>query len=828
MGKLQIDTDVEHSPLPIRISAALGSFSVASRIVDEKDVAQLEAKLGLLTFAMGVLQQEHAICLCVPNLVSHAGAQWSEVEKGLDIKMNGSLDVQELAVEVRAETVPALVLEGLKFVEIWKEKMGHSPSIISTSESAGVQEVGDGLEDSVEVEDSQLSSTEFCQKKLFSRDPLLAQTDALFHRKRLPSLIEEQDLLASADGEAVEDEMHVPQQPTSLAHQPQSGERMAVLQEEVLEEDILPAPTIHLSWKAKIKLCKSVSFDLIGEESLPLFSISADNMWAEGKHNKGDGQRNPASPYLLGEVGIKGFQITISKGVESLRAKNHWQLFSLGYGSAKLSIDSLQDGDDSQENGQTSSVHLTLKHLEVGVNPTSVNSIIAVTGYALKQVGQILLCIPDSKLKQPHPTESRKRSKSKPRKVSWKLSLQSIGAKYSTELIPLESFSSASKGVPCTLAVSCSEVESEPWEHWSGGQAMARSIKVHFYSGTPTGSDYSTLLWLETLQTKLEERGGALGMQIIANQGKVDANIDMALFVMQILIDAVGFRKQFIDLYQEGRGLRKTASQRTSAAALPSESKNPKRALQFNACVQNLNLRAKVGEIDSISCTLLEAHTDTRAQVPRVYVKHITVCMNDSQLLKCKGVNLTVTPAATLQAIEEQSQNNIRLRRCTVVRSRERELPRKKLGVDVSNVGLSQGEISPLSTKISGGVSPTDPPADTSYVEDASGEISLSSTFGSKESIEGGDDRSGSGAGSLQDSMLMTRRRQALEALGILLYAEENAGDPCALDILTVEIEMDSVCVVLPHDQHFGRLVMFLELWVEAIKEVGLKEKVST
>lgn len=821
MGKVQIHTDAEHSPLPIRMSADLGSFSLASRIVGTNDAAQLEAKLGLFTFAAGVLQHEDAVSLSLPRVVSQAGVQWSEGEAELAVKLNASLDVQELAIVMRSETVPALFVEGLKFAQVWGKKLAYSPPVDAASASAETKELNDELRDSIEYEDSQQGGKGIQEKKLFSRDPLLAQTDALFHRKRLPSLIEEQDLLASTDGDVLEDEINTVHQATDTVQQPNSEDRLPMLQEEIVEEEFSIVPLVHLSWKVKLKLSKSISFDLTGKESKSLFSVSGDTIWVEGRQNHGDEQTDPAGPYLLGEVGLKGFQITITKDLESIRSKNHWQLFSLGYGSAKLSVASPPNGSEVHENGQLSGVHLTLKQLEVGVNPASINSIINVGGYALNQVSQILQSISHFELRHSHPEKSRKKKKPMLGKVSWKLSLQTIGAKYSTELIPLENFSTTKQGVPYTLAVSCGEINSEPWEHWSGGQATAKSIKVHFYSGTPTGSDYSTLLWLESLQAKMEERGGALGMQIIANQGKVDANIDMALFMIQILTDAGGFKREFMNLTQEGRALRSTSTKSRPAHSLPSEPGKLKRPLQFNICVQNFNIGMKVGEMDSISCTLLEAHADTRTSIPRVYVKQVKICMNDSQLVNCKGVNLTVTPVATLQAMEEQSSNNIRLRRCTVVRSRDREFAENKLAVTVDNLGESLPEVSPLSTRVSGGANPSlDPFVNTKFSEDVSGDISLASTFGSRDSIEEATEQTGSGSGSLRDSMSMARRRQALEALGILPSAEENEEDPLGIDILAVELEMDTVCVGLPHDQHFGRLVMFLELWLEAVKEV--------
>ncbi|GMH33483.1 hypothetical protein BSKO_01317 [Bryopsis sp. KO-2023] len=808
ISKIGVETRGIVMPVPMHAGVALEKLTITSQKHSSREELQVKVSVGPVGVSAGGSEGMSAIDIGLPKICADLVAKLKEKEESLKcvaLDSAGVLDVQGISVTMQNDEVWKVAKSGLELGELWKERFLEASK--QPQETEAVTEVEDGKPLEEDDPGVAVKREDHPEKKLFSRDPLLAETDALFSKlAECSGAGGEVGLVASE----ITDGKNGGKEPKGSEHDGDPSNDLDSGQDR--KEEGRDAWRVDVAWDVQVKLSRAVVVDVMGGGARPLVSVSLEAIWAEAKMNP---QRECGENYQKVDLnlGLRVLKVAIDDGCSiSTATKACFELVRLGEVSIESSV-TLPHGIRTSIVDVEAEGDVLLKDLNVEISSKAVYAGFDICEKTLENLGPLAGALPKRK-KSKAPASPNKLQRQYSMKPSgWKARLVGLSVRYETSVSPLTEHSNVATDVSSAMLVSLDSMEGEPWQHWGGGQVAVKNLVVHFHPSAESTDKPVNLLVLESLQMKMEDRGGALGMQIIGDHGRAMAEIDMALFALQVGIDIGDFKKQFLALGKKDRSLSSIGDE-TVPSVLPDVPKKPQstgRPFAVTVCVHDLTVTASIGELDRVSVVILEANTDTRNLHPRVYAKQVGVFMNDAELVECKAVDLTVRPSYTLMELEEKSKSHSRLKRSIVLRGRGEKGVPPNIVVDMEGLDLSQP--SPLSTKLSN-MAPDATPTPSS----APGSVA---ELESRTSTEGEDVMQSSKGLSSGPAAVKSRRRHALQEMGLLRWAQgPHADGTPELNILAVDIEMGTVCVTLPHDQHFGRMIMFLELWVEAVKEV--------
>lgn len=725
--------------------------------------------------------EQCAVAVAFPNITTDLTLEVIENQDGNPVCLSGAVDIQGMKSVVEGETIQLFLSEGGKYLQECESKFTD----VYLSKKKSVVTMSDDVDVSKDSPRKTESLKRPPENSISAGDVLQEETIDLPTGKEYSESIQ-----GKQHCEGASPPVDVDLEPAGLHCEESEGSLHKT------------SPFLSkFSCKCQVKISALVTIELRSQGPGQKLSFCTGSLWAEVSQEVENGGSGPVQK---ASMGFSSLQIQLAP-VPSIQGYDDVaNIVGLDHVSMEVSS---AIGWSSQHCEAVLNLNGTVKGLATCLSPSAIHSSISLASYYLNQLAILEKLVSTRRPSKPKKNQPLGRQF---KLGSWRARIEDVAVVYNTIFIPVEAFSAERCEVPYSVKFSVESFDAEPWEHWTGGQSVVQNVKVEMYPSSETGEIF-TLLSLHKLHAKLEDRGGPLGLQLIGNDGAVNVKIDAAFVLMNIALEMGSVIQKLADFKKA----------EVYAAGPPKDSisleQAPGKKMSFNVCLHDIKIGIAIGDMDHVSAVILEAHTDTRPTIPRVYVKQVDVFMNDSQLLSSKHLSIVVNPPMPLGALEDLHRNSSLPKRSTFVRSRDKEHTTEVCAVpEADNLGFEQVEVSSSTdAQAASGWGATRVSSTGSFLQRESGNLSIASTMGSADITDdpGVDDPMKS-----SESQCILRRRKALANLDLLSHAEQTTEEQ-NMDILQIEMEMDSVCVILPHDQHVGRLIMFTELWVDAVKQ---------
>eukprot|EP00210_Caulerpa_lentillifera_P001979 g1897.t1 len=379
------------------------------------------------------------------------------------------------------------------------------------------------------------------------------------------------------------------------------------------------------------------------------------------------------------------------------------------------------------------------------------------------------------------PKQRRQKSKALTVQLKqWKGKAVNLKLEHEMEISPVQEYWSKTDSPLVTVLIEISNVVAE-----SGAEITECNVQL---TNLSTIVDYHkenekiTFLAAHDLLLQAKKQMALTAIQVSGSKVRFDAEIDLAIIILQLMEDSKL-------LLSQSKNLQSSSSSESSSSGLSSISFNLDRPQSssmsgvpvrvpstIHTKMRNfiLDIKAidltghlRISESDTISVKISETTVVTRKQNPRICFKHLMVEMNDSRILECIHVKLRVIgPCYLTELIQAQGAEPTAIKRKIDLEEREASFNRFMATSSSNNIDGSQ-----------------EPLPEASQTQ--------------KWRIEG------------------------CNAMGISEYVEEDySGDGSVLDFFSIDINAETICFMLPHNENLGRLVLFTELWIEAVKDV--------
>lgn len=378
----------------------------------------------------------------------------------------------------------------------------------------------------------------------------------------------------------------------------------------------------------------------------------------------------------------------------------------------------------------------------------------------------------------------KRRSKSKSLAMQlkqWKAEVLGLKLEHEMEIIPVQEYCSKSDIPPVMILLKISSITAQSGSEINDCNLHLTDLKT-IIDYQQQNQDQITLLTVYELSCQIKKQLAMTSVQLIGSKIKFDAEIDFAVVILQLIEDSKTLLSQSKDLQSSSSSDSTSHGQVVAGSSLdrlqqgplsgvpvrvPSNIHSKMRNFVLDIKASDLIGKIKISDSDLIELKITEATVVTRKQNPRFCLKHLIVQMNNSRILECIHVKLRVIgPCYLTELIQAQISDPSNKRR---------------IGVEDREVSFKQFIASPETQKTK-----EDPQDSTT-----------------------------------EESQIKRWRMKGFRSMGIQdCVLEDYSGEGSVLDFFSIDIEVETVCFVVPHDQNLGRLILFTELWIEAVKDV--------
>ena len=364
----------------------------------------------------------------------------------------------------------------------------------------------------------------------------------------------------------------------------------------------------------------------------------------------------------------------------------------------------------------------------------------------------------------------------------WSAEATGIRVVYDMELKPVQRHCHANTlPFECSLMLQLTGIEASSLSRFGDCEIHVRSLTAGWTS--PEAS--LSFLRMTQLHMSLEKQHSVLSMGMQSASTHVEAEVDIAIVVMQLVEDATHLKNKAQDLFDlNSRQETRTTTPKSVCAAssttpvkvrVPNSAQRLMQNFRPDIRLAKLNAKIRVADCDTLSIALAKVAIRTENTLPRIQMEHFSVDMNRQRIAECSYVNLRIVGPCYLSELTRTSSFGSRPRRMKQHVQHDNSL----------HVALDTDE------------------------------------------TEGNDQMCKIPEGRGRGTQMHQWRMKGCACMGIAENVEEDyVGTGNVLDFFSVDIEVDTASLIVPHDEHIGRLILFAELWTEAIKDL-IKDKMS-
>lgn len=361
----------------------------------------------------------------------------------------------------------------------------------------------------------------------------------------------------------------------------------------------------------------------------------------------------------------------------------------------------------------------------------------------------------------------------------WKGSLSELKISYDTQFKPVHGFGETTESIDCTLYLELCRLEAQSAERISDIRTQFSALNV----GWTNGRHRNTMGIVEGFKLELEKQSVVKLLQIVTSAVKVQADIDSVMLVLQMMEDAFALKTEVERIFnipsapkdpESSTKTKKLSTVPDISVRVPSTAKQSLRHLVLDIKVRELDAEIFIAASDTLQLALSEFTLITRKTLPQISIERLALSLNQKKIVEAVDLRMKIIgPCFWTELIQAKSTTS---KTRKVVSHLERE------------TSFSE--------------------AMKESVESESGDVAVSTK--AKENTTS------------ERCLRMEKwRMQACSSMGISEFVEEDSlGD--ILDFLSIDMDADTICIVLPHDQHIGRLIAYAQLWMEAVKTVIL------
>ena len=331
----------------------------------------------------------------------------------------------------------------------------------------------------------------------------------------------------------------------------------------------------------------------------------------------------------------------------------------------------------------------------------------------------------------------------------------------------------------CSMVVELSGIEASSLLGFVNCEIHVRSLTAGWKS--PEAS--LSFLKMMQLHINLEKQHSVLSLGLQSASTHVEAEVDIAIVVMQLVEDITHLKNRAQDLFHlDSRHETPVTTPKSVCAAsstapvkvrVPNSAQRLMQNFRPDIRLTKVNAKIRVADCDTLRIALSKVAIRTENTLPRIQMEHMSVVMNLQKIAECSYVNIKIVGPCYLSELTRTSSFGSRPRRMKQHVQHDNSL----------HVPLDADE------------------------------------------TEGNDQMCKTPEGRGRGTQMHQWRMKGCACMGIAENVEEDyVGTGNVLDFFSVDIEVDTASLIVPHDEHIGRLILFAELWTEAIKDL-IKDK---